>query len=446
MSTDSAEFAQVFETSVSQAVGRSVQEHIPLIVYVTDASDASAQWNDELLTDHDVNDILRDHAVALRLENGSTEAGYFAQLFPIATVPSLYIVSNGSVVDYVFGDVDLQSFLARLRRALVPEQQDQSSEALEAVIPNSSAASATPVSTPSSPITARPAPPISPIPASTPPAPVADPSTSKKPVKQGPIKFIETGQTHNRYQEELRRKRIQESEERKRILKLVQDDREEMRARTSDVAGRSSMSESRESEVPGEHKHKRVASVDIHRHSNSAIAIRLFDGSSIKNRFPLESTLGDVRVWIDSCRTDGDQPYSIISQFPNRVFSLSDESQTLVELGLHPTATLFLKPISNYTSAYSPSTVMDRVWSSVGSRLSWAKGAVGTFLGYGYTEPVQEPGATYRTPDLTAYAQASQSMSPTSSSGGPQTLQDLNTDADDRRTYNGNQLNLEDDS
>ncbi|KAK9323237.1 hypothetical protein V1517DRAFT_321074 [Lipomyces orientalis] len=455
----------IFESSVETAVGRSIQQRIPLVVFISDDSNESRTWITDLLETEEVERTIGQYSVPLRLVNGSTEAEYFAQIFPIVNVPSLYIVNNGVVVDYIAGSIDLSAFIDRLQKALIPTAassainssdsrstlQPTSSSHPESVAPESNLTHDVAGSSSDSPRTDSDAP-------STAPAVrlsveeqleerkvqienkiKADKEKKKQPL---PIKHIETGPIANKYQEQLRRKRLQESEERQRILKLLQDDREERKSRNHrDDSASSSRLSSSTSPNPDIRAHKRTASADINHHNDSALAIRLFDGSTIKNRFPRLATLGDVRQWIDANRTDGDAPYSILSQFPHKVFSASDENETLVALELHPTATLILKPISNYASAYSPTVSVGRVQSGLQSGMSWAWGALGTFLGLGYTEPAGTDEDYYTNPNRDP---------PGVNAGTPdgsraRTMRDLQDTDNERRTYNGNQLNLEDD-
>ncbi|KAK9354463.1 hypothetical protein V1505DRAFT_323977 [Lipomyces doorenjongii] len=462
--------APIFETSVETAVGRSVQQRIPLAVFISDDSTESQIWMTDLLGAEEVERTVRQYSVPLRLVNGSTEAGYFAQIFPIVNVPSLYIVNNGVMVDYIAGSIDTSSFTERIQKALIPTSTPSaagmsssqstlpatSSPNPDSVSPELSLASDVAGSSSDSMQPVRPNPDIE----SRSTASTASLSAEqqlkerkaqienkikadKEKKKQAlPIKHIESGPTANRYQEQLRRKRLQESEERQRILKLLQDDREERKSRShrddSTPAARLSMSTSPN---PESRAQKRAPSADNDHHNSSALAIRLFDGSSINNRFPLNATLGDVRRWIDANRTDGDAPYSILSQFPHKVFSASDEIETLVTLELHPSATLILKPVSNYSSAYSPATSLGHVQSGLHSGITWAWGALGTFLGLGYTEPTGTDEDYYTNPNRDSAGVNAN----TSDRSRTRTMQHLPDADSERRTYNGNQLNLEDD-
>ncbi|KAK9240466.1 hypothetical protein V1525DRAFT_336886 [Lipomyces kononenkoae] len=455
----------MFETSVETAVQRSVQQRIPLTVLISDSSSESQVWITDFLGTEEVERTIRKYSVPLRLENGSTEAGYFAQIFPIVKVPSLYIVNNGVVVDYIAGAIDVGNLVDRIQKALIPTSSPSTANmsssqstlpaagrsSLDAVAPESDLLAAGSSSTSDSTQSMPTNPEVDSRPAASPATPSAEEqlkerkSQIEKKIRENkqkreqalPIQHVESSTAANKYQEQLRRKRLQESEERQRILKLLQDDREERRSRSHRDDAAPTSSTSPNSENRG---HKRTISADAH-HNSSALAIRLLDGSSIKNRFPLDATLGDVRRWIDANRTDGDAPYSILSQFPHKVFSASDENETLVTLDLHPSGTLILKPVSNYPPAYSPSSSIGHVQSGLQSGIAWAWGALGTFLGLGYTGPTDTDEEYYANPNRDSAGVNSNA----SDRSRARTMQDVQDPTNERRTYNGNQLNLEDD-
>ncbi|KAH3672253.1 hypothetical protein WICMUC_004348 [Wickerhamomyces mucosus] len=86
-----------------------------------------------------------------------------------------------------------------------------------------------------------------------------------------------------------------------------------------------------------------------------SLAIRLLNGSSIRYDFKPTDTLNDVRNWIDQNRTDGDQPYCFHRTIPRITFGVTDEEKTLEKLELIPRSALILKPFSTYSDAFSQS-------------------------------------------------------------------------------------------
>ena len=62
--------------------------------FITDDSEESTRWQDDYLKDNEAAEALRAKAVLLRLPNGSQEAAYFKEYYPVHTVPSLYIIQS----------------------------------------------------------------------------------------------------------------------------------------------------------------------------------------------------------------------------------------------------------------------------------------------------------------------------------------------------------------
>ncbi|KAF4548596.1 UBX domain-containing protein 3 [Elsinoe fawcettii] len=87
-----------------------------------------------------------------------------------------------------------------------------------------------------------------------------------------------------------------------------------------------------------------------------ALHIRLFDGTSIRSKFNADSTLTTaVRTFVNS-NSNTDTPYNFrIMDLPKpaRTIEISEENQSLRELGLCPNATLVLVPVRDFTDAYA---------------------------------------------------------------------------------------------
>jgi hypothetical protein len=178
-----------------------------------------------------------------------------------------------------------------------------------------------------------------------------------------------------------------------------------------------------------------------------AIQVRMFDGSTIRSKFPSESTLRtSVRTWIDSERGDGDVPYTfkqILTPLLNRSLSISDEEDSLQNLGLTPSATLVMVPVQDYTAAYAPQSLVSRGasfgYNVVSTGAGMITGTLGTFLGLG------QP--TARGDEATAPTSPAQSGPETDSRGAGssvniRTLRDQRESRDDHHFYNGNQVSL----
>ncbi|XP_011628666.1 plant UBX domain-containing protein 11 isoform X2 [Amborella trichopoda] len=77
---------------------------------------------------------------------------------------------------------------------------------------------------------------------------------------------------------------------------------------------------------------------DVHLH------IRFPDGKSIKEKFEETDTLGMVREYINDNRTSQIGPYSLAVPYPRKIFSESEMSKTLLELGMGSREALIIIP------------------------------------------------------------------------------------------------------
>ncbi|KAI7321527.1 hypothetical protein KC326_g2192 [Hortaea werneckii] len=151
--------------------------------------------------------------------------------------------------------------------------------------------------------------------------------------------------------------------ERQRILNQIEADKQERKVR-SQMAKQSSTEASEnaqssplpESRLAGQRRSAGAGGM-------CSIQVRLFDGSSIRNRFSTSATLDkDVRAWIKEASPPGqggaDVPFTfrqIMAPQPSKSIEVSEEHRSLAELGLVPNGTLVLVPVSGYTEAYSSS-------------------------------------------------------------------------------------------
>ncbi|KAI6951524.1 hypothetical protein KC348_g80 [Hortaea werneckii] len=151
--------------------------------------------------------------------------------------------------------------------------------------------------------------------------------------------------------------------ERQRILNQIEADKQERKVRSqmakqssTEASGNAQSSPLPESRLAGQRRSAGAGGM-------CSIQVRLFDGSSIRNRFSTSATLDkDVRAWIKEASPPGqggaDVPFTfrqILAPQPSRSIEVSEEHQSLAELGLVPNGTLVLVPISGYTEAYSSS-------------------------------------------------------------------------------------------
>lgn len=228
-------------------------------------------------------------------------------------------------------------------------------------------------------------------------------------------------------------------EERARILKRVEDDKAERREKEAKRKAEAKAKLEGEQEVEKAVAESSASALPARGGVNAkecAVQVRLFDGSTIRSRFPSSgSLLKDVRPWVDE-KQEGDTPYNfkqVLSPLPNKNIEMSEEERSLAALGLTPSATLILVPVSGFTSAYENSGgLVSRAASGgyalISSSVGMVTGALGSFLG-GTAAPASNS------------APQAPSGSPVPSAAiNVRTLRDQRQESkkDDQQFYNGN--------
>ena len=246
------------------------------------------------------------------------------------------------------------------------------------------------------------------------------------------------------YAQEQRKRQQEAKLERERILRVIENDKavrrekEEQRkaqakAEAEGADGADGLANEQLAREEAQHKSKST--------KDCALQVRLFDGSTIRQRFLPDQTLREhVRPWIEEQRPDEATPFTfkhILTPMPNRTLSISDEEETLQSLGLTPSATLVMVPVQGYTAAYAAdSGILSRgvsaCYNVIYAGAGMVTGALGTFLGIGQTASQAEQATT--TPEQPPQA------SSTGSRINVRTLRDQRSDRDDHQLYNGNQV------
>jgi hypothetical protein len=299
-----------------------------------------------------------------------------------------------------------------------------------------------PVPTPTRTITTPPA-----QPSSGPPAPQ---SSRGQPSVQTPSAQDTTTRRSDATQNwavQQRERNLEARRERDRILKQIESDKLARKARETErktSAGDSTIA------APASSKRKATTT------SNSArIQIRLLSGRTIRHTFPATATPAtDLRPIVDAELANDTEGAHVpayrlklmgIPPDPTREIPLSEEQQSLAELGLLPSATLVITPIYGATEAYSGSAgwgILSLPVTIVGGAASMAIGAVGA-VGGALSSTLGLGGSS------SSADQPADANKPTtaSSSARVRTIAEMRADGEkeDQQFYNGNQLNFEPD-
>jgi hypothetical protein len=389
--------------------------------------------------------LLRTQTILLRLKAGSQEAAYLAAIFPLPKTPALVIIKNGELREYLAAGVTREDFMRRVLAAL-------GSHAPQPTPPAPATAAPVEVQTPSStpggqpPIFARD---ILTESSSALKAQKKEQDPNEKAKKVAEAKDQKAGakgaetpgsnSTADMKYALMQKKRQQEArDERARILKRVEDDKAARRQREVERKAQAKALAEGQILEPSTRTLKQAASTNS---KECAVQIRLFDGSTIRSKFPSSGSLRkDVRPWIDE-KQQGDVPYifkQVLTPMPNKNIETSEEEQSLQSLGLTPSATLILVPVTGYTSAYEGdggyvSRGVFAGYGLVSSGVGMVSGIFGSLLGSGSSAPA--PVAEGRQGSPVAFNAPGPSIN-------VRTLRDREDGRDDHQFYNGNAVSL----
>ncbi|KAI5922301.1 hypothetical protein F4810DRAFT_674261 [Camillea tinctor] len=367
-----------FQGSLQEGISTALQQSKLVVCFVTDNGTESQQWENEYLPDDSLKTHLESQAVVLRLVAGSEEAGFLEALFPVPKKPTVVIIQNGQLKEYLHAGTPKEDFVRRIGAVFAagPVQQDTQPQASHAPVPPPSGtddslydnedpqAIATPATTSSSEQRSQ-----QEAQAALDEREKRKLAAEKKAKARAEAEAEARRQVDERckpckpepsYAEQVKQRKIKDDDERKRILKRIEDDK---RARKQREAEERKARQLLSAKPEGEATSNETTPVPLSRRQPAGskgefcnLQVRLLDGTTIRSRFPSDKTLAsDVRKWIDEERTDGDSPYTfrvVLTPLPNKMIERSEETESLLSLGLAPSATLVLVP-SRYATAFS---------------------------------------------------------------------------------------------
>ncbi|KAI1323948.1 hypothetical protein F5Y16DRAFT_382362 [Xylariaceae sp. FL0255] len=378
-----------YEGTLQDGILTAVRESKQVVCFVTDDGDESQQWENEFLSDDAVKSGLENQSVVLKLAAGSQEAGFLEQLFPVPKKPTVVVIQDGQLKEYIAAGTSKDEFVRRLSGTSRPSGVHNPQQA------STVSSAQTPVSQPTQTSTQHEVAgtddslyddgPSVDIPIATTSSTTnqeSKPSASEEETKKEQTAAETKAKARAEAEEEARRRvdercgcepetpeqthankikqqKQQAADDRKRVLQRIEDDKrarkereaEERKARQLLHAQPELGADSPSTSIPLTQRLPKAGSGD---HCN--LQVRLLDGSTIRSRFPSDKTLNrEVRKWIDEERTDGDAPYSfrvVLTPLPNKVIQPEEEIKSLSSLGLAPSATLVLIP-TRFSRAYA---------------------------------------------------------------------------------------------
>ncbi|TKA23655.1 hypothetical protein B0A50_06491 [Salinomyces thailandicus] len=407
---------------LNSGISTAIQQQKLVLCFVReDDNEESETWENAWLHEEDEDGLsfgekLNQKAVLLRIEYGSKEAGFLGAFCTVDKAPCMMVIHNGQVLEQVEGGTDFEHWRNKISKAcnLSVEEAGQVRPPAAAVasageetgtVDHAAAASSSSQQS-------------SPLPSQTDQQSLDslfpdrsqrhDASLSQhRAIENAALKARQEArkrEAEEAYKADNKGKAPATSEEaekhkardawiyqqkkrkdeakrdRERILNQIEADKQErkarsQRARTATVEAEAGASSSLpEARLAGQRRSQGAGGL-------CALQVRLFDGSSIRNRFSTSATLDkDVRDWVKEASPPGqggaDIPFTfrqILAPQPSRSIELSEEHHSLTELGLVPNGTLVLVPVSGYTEAYASGSgsgvlgMLSGAWNSLPS-------------------------------------------------------------------------------
>ncbi|KAK4515423.1 uncharacterized protein ATC70_010368 [Mucor velutinosus] len=413
-----------FVGPVAEAVKTVTEQNVVFLVYLYDDSDESKQL-DSVFQDDKLMEIMKAKTIALKMQKDSEEAKLFGQLYPTYQVPVVYFIIQGTIKDYGIHNMKSEDIMDKIKKN---SPAIDTKKKLEDIRKKRLA-------------------------------------EEEKQAREAEIKRREDGKLAQETQqslqdkqnrlhlEKVKKERKANEEYRKKVKEQIAKDRADQIAARK--AEKQRLEESKKQEQTAVRSAGNASSGGYWDHSN--LNIKQLDGCSLRHSFSSSDTLANVTEWIDKMRTDGDMPYKLFAQFPNRNFDIGDEQRTLLELKLCPSGTLIMKPIKNASIAYAGASSSSSAFGSGGwmNYLSSATDAI-----YNSVSQVGASVANYLvTPTATAEhgrrlggngeQQTSTLVNASSSGSSDRNVNTLHgkkydeSDGDKRQTYNGNSVNHE---
>jgi hypothetical protein len=380
----------------------------------------------------DIPQVIKSKTVLLRLDYGTKEASFLSAFCPIDEAPALVIIHNGTVVDKLEGNLEYTEWAQRLLKACGSDAQGvDASESTQkqptapvAAITNDEKSEGAPAPLESASSSASPS--LPGVPPEHQPENIQallaergqrlenerlrregkekaeriararaireEQERAQSQADKGKQRAEDPDGAKNKaridWMQQQAKRKTEAKEEKQRIMARIEADKRERKNRetarkeaAAAMAGEPLPSQS--SALPGGSSSTKIPPTS----GTCALQIRLFDGSSIKGRFKHDSTLATaVREWIKETSPAGgaDIPFNfrqILTPHPSRTIEISEETQTLSDVGLMPTATLVLVPVAGFTEAYG-SGGSNGIIGSAFSLVNGAFGLAGSALGY----------------------------------------------------------------
>uniref|UniRef100_G3MKC6 UBX domain-containing protein n=1 Tax=Amblyomma maculatum TaxID=34609 RepID=G3MKC6_AMBMU len=135
--------------------------------------------------------------------------------------------------------------------------------------------------------------------------------------------------------EEKKREKMEAMLAKKKVLEDIERDKQERREKFNMAAPAAASAPKPAAAAPAPVEPKKE-------YDQCRLQIRLTNGQTLTQTFGANEELAAVRLYVELNRTDGDQPFTLMTNFPKKVFTEDDYVKPLSALGLVPSAVVIL--------------------------------------------------------------------------------------------------------
>uniref|UniRef100_A0A023GKU8 Putative ubiquitin regulatory protein n=1 Tax=Amblyomma triste TaxID=251400 RepID=A0A023GKU8_AMBTT len=135
--------------------------------------------------------------------------------------------------------------------------------------------------------------------------------------------------------EEKKREKMEAMLAKKKVLEDIERDKQERREKFNMAAPAAASAPKPAAATPAPVEPKKE-------YDQCRLQIRLTNGQTLTQTFGANEELAAVRLYVELNRTDGDQPFTLMTNFPKKVFTEDDYVKPLSALGLVPSAVVIL--------------------------------------------------------------------------------------------------------
>ncbi|XP_011310210.1 UBX domain-containing protein 4 [Fopius arisanus] len=391
-----------FPGSINEAVAASKSRKAVFVVFVAGKDDASTETAGIIDSPEISSRLEHENFVAIRLESDTDSYRFFAQIYQLVPIPSLFFIGdNGSPLEIVAGTVNAQTLHEKID-AVLQKASKGKNEISGDFIRGEQSASAAGQSVPASSSAGVVSPQVQRnegASGSSGETPGLTP-LEKKPAELTPEEKVERARQLIELQKQQRIEKEREEErqreiERRRVgkdaqtarqrhqeleIKMAQEERAKEKAAESEARERV-----RQQIAQDKVERKQREQTLLQQNSQQSqdrpqqpaappadgvvrIQFRLPSGNPHMGKFELTSTLRDLRAYVTSNIDLPFRNFTMSTSFPRRDLSAEDDGRTLVDLQLVPTAVILILPLKNSTTT---SAVASREEGSFLSRFMW---------------------------------------------------------------------------